>query len=162
LADYVCNTSPLQYLHQVGLLDLLGILLGDVLVPPAVVDELAVGRSLGVDLPDLDALTWVVVQAPSGLASLPTSPPIGPGESEVIALALERGDAVVVLDDRTARSVALSLGLRLTGTLGLLLDAKRAGLLAAVEPMLDRLQACGFRLAPATSVAVLRRAGELP
>jgi len=46
------------------------------------------------------------------------------------------------------------------GTLGLLLDAKKAGLLASVGPVLDRLQSLGFRLDPRTRAAVLRLSGE--
>lgn len=85
---------------------------------------------------------------------------LGPGETQVLMLALESSDTFVVLDDALARQLAEALGLRLTGTLGLLLDAKRAGLLPAVGPLLDRLQALRFRLAPHTRAAVLRLAGE--
>jgi predicted nucleic acid-binding protein len=69
-------------------------------------------------------------------------------------------ETVVVLDDALARRVAQTLNLKLTGTLGLLVDAKRAGLISAVEPYLDRLQALRFRLAPHTRSAVLKLAGE--
>jgi predicted nucleic acid-binding protein len=75
-------------------------------------------------------------------------------------LALESHDAIVVLDDALARQTAEALDIRLTGTLGLLLDAKRAGLVAVVAPLLDKLQALRFRLAPHTRAAVLRLAGE--
>jgi len=53
------------------------------------------------------------------------------------------------------------LGLRLTGTLGLLLDAKTAGHIDVVTPLLDALQSLGFRLSPATRNAVLRLAEEV-
>ena len=56
--------------------------------------------------------------------------------------------------------VAETLGIRLTGTLGLLLDAKRAGLVPAVGPLLDRLVALRFRVAAHTRAAVLKLAGE--
>ncbi len=62
-------------------------------------------------------------------------------------LALEAREAIVVLDDALARQVAETLGLCLTGTLGLLLDAKRVGLIPKVSPVLDQLQALRFRLA---------------
>jgi hypothetical protein len=150
----------LQYLHQVGRLSLLPALLGHVLVPPAVVSELSAGRALGVDLPDPAGLAWVTVRTPSHASGLPPSVTLGPGETEVIALTLECGDAVAVLDDRIARQAALSLGLRLTGTLGLLLDAKRAGLLPFVALVLDELQARRFRLSMQTREAVLKLAGE--
>jgi hypothetical protein len=75
-------------------------------------------------------------------------------------LALESPEAVVVVDDALARHVAETLGLRLKGTLGLLLDAKRAGLIPAVGILLDQLQALRFRIAPHTRAAVLKLAGE--
>jgi len=78
----------------------------------------------------------------------------------VLALALETSDSVCILDDALARQVAKILQLRTTGTLGVLIDAKRAGLISAVRPFLDQLQSLGFRLAPHTRVAVLRLAGE--
>jgi predicted nucleic acid-binding protein len=87
---------------------------------------------------------------------------MGPGETQVLMLALESRDAIVVLDDALARQTAENLGIRLTGTLGLLLDAKRAGIIAVVAPLLDRLQSLRFRLAPHTRAAVLKLAGEEP
>lgn len=75
-------------------------------------------------------------------------------------LALESSDPIVVLDDALARRLAETLKLRLTGTVGLLLDAKRAGHIETVSPWLDRLQALRFRLSPQTRAAVLRLAGE--
>ena len=83
-----------------------------------------------------------------------------PGETAVLALALESQDAVVILDDGLARHQAKRMGLRLTGTLGLLIDAKRAGYIEAVSPHLDALQSLRFRLDPNTRLAVLRLAGE--
>jgi predicted nucleic acid-binding protein len=162
LAESVCNTSPLQYLHQVGLINLLPALAGHILVPPAVVAELAVGRARGLNLPDPTAQSGFTVRAPRSRAPIPGTRSLGSGELEVLALALELASAVVILDDRLARQAAQSLGLAMTGTLGLLLDAKRTGLIAAVAPVLDQLQALGFRLAPRTRTAVLSLAGESP
>ncbi|MGQ0593878.1 MAG: DUF3368 domain-containing protein [Gammaproteobacteria bacterium] len=85
---------------------------------------------------------------------------LGPGETEVLALALESQDPIVILDDALARQVASVLKLRLTGTLGLLVDAKRKGLVPSVAPLLNELQALGFRTAVHTRAAVLKRAGE--
>ena len=53
MPEVICNTSPLQYLHQLEELRLLPALVGKVIVPPAVVAELTVGRELGVSLPEL-------------------------------------------------------------------------------------------------------------
>jgi predicted nucleic acid-binding protein len=161
LPEVISDTSPLQYLHQLGLLDLLPRLVGHITVPQAVVDELEAGRALGHNLPDVTSLGWVGVRSPTSTQQA-ASPDLGRGETEVLALALElhTDGAVVIIDDAKAREAAGRLGLNLTGTLGVLLDAKRAGLIAAVAPQLDSLDALGFRLAPHTRAAVLKLAGE--
>ena len=161
MPEVICDTSPLQYLWQLGSLHLLPALVNQVILPPAVVEELAVGRAKGVNLPDPLALNWIIIRRPVSLAALPLVNDLGPGETEVLALALESTDAVVILDDALARQVAETLGIRLIGTLGLLLDAKRAGLVSAVAPLLDQLQALRFRLAPRTRATVLKLAGEI-
>ena len=160
MPDVICDTSPIQYLHQLGLQDILHALAGHVLVPPAVVHELAEGRALGIDLPDLPALDWIEIRRPVSALAVPLVTDLGPGETEVLMLGLEWREAVVALDDALARRVAETLDLRLTGTLGLLLDAKRAGLIPVVAPLLDQLQALRFRLALHTRTAVLKLAGE--
>jgi predicted nucleic acid-binding protein len=133
---------------------------GNVVVPPAVVDELAEGRALGMNLPDLTLFDWVTVRRPVSELAVPLVTNLGSGETEVLMLGLESAEGVVVLDDGLARRVAEALGLRLKGTLGLLLDAKRAGLISTVGPLLDQLHALRFHVAPHTRTAVLKLAGE--
>ena len=161
MAEAICDTSPLQYLHQIKHLDVLPSLATRVLVPPAVVDELREGMRLGLDLPDVNTLDWVEVLRPAGASALPLVTDLGPGESEALALALEYREAVVVRDDRVARNVARTLGLKMTGTLSLLLDAKRAGRIERVTPLLNELESLGFRLADHTRAAVMKLAGEV-
>ena len=160
MPEVFCNTSPFQYLHQTRLLHVLPALAGRVIVPPAVRDELTAGRRAGHDVPELAALDWVSVREPSSLRALPLVTDLGPGETGVLMLALESSEPVVILDDGRARRMARVLGLPLTGTLGILLDAKRAGLVPAITPILDELQQRRFRLAPETRQAVLKMAGE--
>jgi uncharacterized protein len=130
------------------------------MVPPAVEDELAAGRKLGLHLPDLQTLDWIAVRRPLSSVALPIVTDLGAGEREVLALALETPDSVCVLDDALARQVAAALQLPMTGTLGVLIDAKQAGLLSAIRPQLDQLHKLGFRLAAHTRTAVLKMAGE--
>lgn len=160
MSDIICNTSPLQYLHQIGRLDLLPRLVSRVVVPTAVAAELAEGRRLGLNLPALETLSWVDLRKPRSEAVLRLATDLGKGETAVLALALESTDAIMILDDALARRHAEILGLRLTGTLGVLLDAKRAGLIARVMPLIDELQSFGFRLSRQTRDAVLCLAGE--
>lgn len=160
MPEIIRNTSPIQYLHQLGLLHILPALARPVTVPPAVLEEINVGRKTGLNVPDLAALDWITTRLPVSFAALPLATDLGPGEAEVLALALETRDAIAVLDDAVARQVAESLRLPLTGTLGLLLDAKRHGLIPAVGPLLEQLNALGFRLASHTRATVLKLAGE--
>ena len=160
MPEFICNTSPFQYLHQLGHLEILPRLIVRVIVPEAVVRELEVGRKNGCALPDVRALPWVEIRRPVSTPALPLASHLGPGESAVLALALESPNSVVILDDGLARQAAEHLHLPLIGTLGLLLNAKRAGLLPAVGSCLDRLDQLRFRVSPQTRLAVLSAAGE--
>lgn len=67
----ICNTSPLQYLHQLKQLHLMPSLAGRIIIPPAVVDEIAAGIAWGIDLPDLQALDWLDIQPPLSRIAVP-------------------------------------------------------------------------------------------
>jgi len=101
------------------------------------------------------------IRNPASLPVLPLITDLGPGETEVLALALETVDSLAIIDDGPARRMAQALGIKLTGTLGLLIDAKTAGLIPAVAPVLDQLEGLRFRIASHTRNAVLRLSGEL-
>ncbi len=160
MSEVICNTSPLQYLHQIGQLSILQALVGSIIVPPAVLIELDAGMAKGLDLPQPENLKWVRIQAPVSARAASLITDLGPGESQVLMLALEMPGSIALLDDALARRVAIANGIPIKGTLGLLLDAKRVGHLNAVEPSLDKLQELGFRLSQQTREAVLKLAGE--
>ena len=133
-----------------------------VILPVAVRNELDAGRAKGVDLPVLADLPWLETRAPVATPVLGMVTDLGPGESEVIALALEDRQRVAILDDAVARRWARVVGIRFTGTLGLLIDAKNAGLIAEVRPVLDPWEAHRFRIDASTRERVLRLVGERP
>lgn len=85
---------------------------------------------------------------------------LGAGESNVLWLALEIPGSIALLDDRLARRVAGELGISLTGTLGILLDAKQRGLISAVTPILDDLERHEFNMSPRIRRSILKAAGE--
>lgn len=160
MPEVIADTSPIQYLFQTGLLDVLNVHYGQITIPEAVVSELNVGRSHGVSLPDVSSISWIAIKRPQGQTLLPLVPDLGPGEREAITLAVETTDSLLILDDGLARKHARLLGVTLTGTLGVLLKAKQTGHLNAVEPVLDQLEALGFHLDAATRASVLKLAQE--
>lgn len=160
MPEVIANTSPLQYLFQLDLLDFLPHLYGEILVPERVLWELHNGVDRGVHLPDLRSIAWIRICRVQGVAILPLVAGLGMGEREVLALALELEAPLVILDDALARRFAQRLDLPLTGTLGLLLKAKQQGRIDRVRPCLDRLEALRFRLDASTRASVLELANE--
>lgn len=156
----VTNTSPLIALFQIGQLDLLERLYGRLVVPQAVVDELTAGRHEGYEVPDCGAYGWMVVETIAVPSMLRLITALGPGEAEALALSLATPTDLVLLDDGLARQLAKSQALRVTGTLGLLVEAKRAGLIPLVMPHVARLRAAGFRMGAPLAAAIARLAGE--
>jgi predicted nucleic acid-binding protein len=156
----ISNTSPLYYLQQIRCLGLLGDLFGYVHTTPQVLAELEAGRSIGLDIPDLTALTWCVVQDIAVPSFLELIPDLGKGEASVLALAMEHPGSTVILDDLLGRQVAKSQHLPLSGTLGVLLLAKQAGLLPSVGGAVSLLLRSGFYCSRSVVNDILRIAGE--
>ena len=149
----ISNSSPLIALTQIGRLDLLRRLYTCIWIPPAVAREVepTVAR-----LPD-----WIVVQELAHpLQPITVSGSIGPGEREVISLGLELGAALLVVDEQPARRLATFLGLRVIGTVGLLMAGKERGFLAKIRPELDRLLAVRFFMDQDLYDRVIAQAGE--
>jgi predicted nucleic acid-binding protein len=156
----ISNTSPLFYLHQLGCLDLLQKLYGQIVIPKAVFEELEEGRRQGECVPDVQGCDWIKIRSvriPS-LVRLVTD--FGAGEAQVLALALEEPNCLVILDERLAREVAELQNLRITGTAGVLLKAKQQGYISAVRPLLDNLMQSNFRLSDQVRIMILKRAQE--
>jgi len=144
------------------LLDLLDTLYGEVLVPPAVVDELEHPRPASAVVVRVADHPFFRVQLPADamrVAELRRT--LDPGESEAIALAEELKADLLLIDDRRGRARASSLGFNTMGVVGVLLRAKRAGMISQVAPLLDRLRAeLRFFISDVVRAEVLRRAGE--
>jgi uncharacterized protein len=162
LAELICDTSALIALHQVGLLHILPALSPTVVMPAAVAQELATGRSEGHDAPDVAGLNWLSIRTPAARPALPDAKLLGVGESDVLWVALETPGGVAVLDEIPARRVAGQLGIAFTGTLGLLVDAKNRGMIPAVAPLLLELDRHEFHMSPRIRETILKAAGETP
>ena len=158
----VINTSPAIHLHAVlpGGLAPLPRLIGEVIVPFEVGEELAAG------VPRDD--TWHQMQNVPRLTLRPSPVPLHPllraqldaGEAAVIQTALDEGIATVILDERKARRSALAMGLSVTGTLGILVQAKLSGHLRSVRDAVETLRKRGIWLDETLVAKVLSLAGE--
>ena len=156
----ISNTSPIFYLHRLRHLDLLQKLYQEIIVPKAVVAELEAGRRQGEDVPAIDSYEWIKIRAIRSPQILGLSTDFGLGETEVLALALEESDSLVIIDEKLARKIARLRGLRVTGTAGVLLKAKQEGHILAVKPFLDRLQEIHFHLSDNVRTLILSIAEE--
>ena len=159
MPEVVCNTTPLQYLHQADVLWILPALYGKILIPRAVADEIGAGQNARVRLPDINSLDWIEVREVLG-SPWPVPRDIHRGEAEVIALAGSLRASKMILDDLAARKHARLLGLKFTGSLGVLLQAKKTGLLNAVMPVVERMELSGFRISEAARNEFRDLAGE--
>jgi len=148
----VSNSSPIIAFERIGELDLLRVIFPALMIPPAVAGEIATARGVP---------SWITVQSLARRLDTRTLVPgLGAGEREAISLAVETRATWPVLDDQAARQVARTIGLPVIGTLGILLAAKRRGLLPAVRPYLARLGSSGFFMRRELLERVLRLASE--
>jgi predicted nucleic acid-binding protein len=146
----ISDTSCFIVLDNVGELDLLQKIYGNVLTTPIVRDE------YGKVMP-----AWVEVREPADhhLQSV-IELQLDKGEASAIALAVELSGSTIILDDYKARRVAEKLGLEITGTLGVIVRAKLKGLIPSVKPILEKIRQTDFRLSVELESIVLKEAGE--
>jgi len=84
MLEVICNTSPIQYLHQVNLLHLLPELYGVIAIPEGVLTELDAGRRVGISLPDVKLLPWLSVKYIRERNLLPMISGLGTGEKGLL------------------------------------------------------------------------------
>lgn len=158
----VSNTSPITNLVAVGQLDLLRQLYEKVLIPPAVYGELTGSSSGQPGAIEVQTLAWIETRPVADRALVTAlQMELDEGEAEALALAKELAADLLLLDERRGRAVASHLDLRFIGLLGVLIEAKQRGCLAAVRPVLDDLVAkAGFWVSQQLYARVLLAAGE--
>ncbi len=157
------NSGPLIALAEIGQLSLLQQLFGELSIASAVYTEVVVDGAGQPGAKETAEATWIKrVEVQDRLAVDLLRDELGPGESESIVLAKELGASHLLLDDLKARKKARYIGLNVTGTLGILLIAKGAGLIQEVKPWLDQLRQTDFRMNHEVYLEVLTKAGESP
>lgn len=155
----ILNNTPLVALWSLDLLPLLRDLYGEILIPQAVYEEFLATDS-SVRQTALDEAPWIKVTPLLNPRQALVYVGLDRGEAEVLALADERSARLVIIDELRGRRYAKRMGLPLTGTVGVLLTAKKNGLVPAVALLLDQLLAGGLFLAPTLVEKTLELAGE--
>ncbi len=146
----ITDTSCLIAMTRIGAMELL-----HKLYAPVVVTDVIAGE-FGEPLPQ-----WIEVRKVANAAYQQLlEATLDPGEASAIALAIEVGNVLLVIDDLKGRKEAKRLGLKITGTIGILYKAKETGIVPKLAPLLETLQQAGFRVAPEIINELLRMAGE--
>jgi len=144
----------------VGLLEVLREPGVPVLVPDVVLGEIG---SLDPNDPAVQAVQqsqWVQVVPTPPISGFVLAWDLDAGESAVLAVALEKEDSMVILDDQAARRCAQALNIQTQGTLGLVLVAKKLGLITSVRPVLEQLRQVGMYMSDGLENRFLESAGE--
>ena len=153
----IVNSTPIISLREIGLLDVLEKLYKTITIPEAVRKEVTVRNPKS-----LVGYDWIHVQQITNKTAKETfSSALHDGEVEVMLLAKEIGANLVIIDDGLARKHAKYLGLKITGTIGVLLRAKQDGIIKDLRPYLNEMIRYGFYVSENVYQEVVRLAGEV-
>jgi predicted nucleic acid-binding protein len=152
------NTTPIIALSSIQQLDLLPKLFGHIHLVNEVVDECEVGGAIAV--PSLRELNWLTI-----VDSTPVSRPnilleLDKGEKHTLDMAEKYQADWVLIDEKIGRNMAEYLGLRVTGTLGILLKAKQQGLITSFHECVSTMQNHGIYYHPELIKKLLIQIGE--
>ena len=147
---FIIDTSGLILLNKIDELELLNRMSQKVFITSTIRAE------FGMPLPE-----WIMTADPDNQHYQDILQiDLDEGEASAIAVSLELEDSILILDDLKSRKAADRLKLRYSGTLGLILGAKKVGIIKSVKPVLDKIRSTNFRFSDELLDTVLKEAGE--
>jgi predicted nucleic acid-binding protein len=156
----VCDSSPIIALAICDQLELLGGLFSDILIPLEVYKEsVKEGKE-----PTPIIKNWAVgkiIEVIDHKKINIFSTTLDKGESEAIALYIERSADYLLIDEKKGRKTAVENGIKIIGSLGVLIMAKRKGLIYSIKPSLDIIRNSSTRISDFLYVQALKMAGEM-
>jgi len=155
----ISDTSPIICLALCNKLSLLDELFDKICIPQAVFNELAVPNKLKTN----EIIEWAkpkIKLSKNNAVVTALSQNLDLGESEAISLYLETNADFLLIDDKKGRAIAARNGVRIIGTMGVLLWAKQKGFLVKIKPILDLIMQTDFRISNYLYLQILDRAGE--
>lgn len=155
----ISDTSVITYLIQIDELLLLKELFGEVIIPEKVKEELS---QISGQLSIIESTDWIKVRRITNQNLYnEIEENLDSGETESIVLAIELQADILLIDEKKGRRIAEKYGLRITGLLGILIEAKEEKIIKEVKPMLDRLiYEIGFRISPRLYQEILKKVNE--
>ena len=156
----VSNTTPIISLLKINQLEVLQELYKEIYVPNEVFQEVEAGKSKNF-YEDLSKLEWVNIVKIKDEVAVKSFIDLDAGEAEAIILASEINADLIILDEKLGRLYATNMGLRITGTIGVLIKAKQSGLLSNIRPLIDELINQGIWINEKLKHEVLKIVGEI-
>lgn len=159
----VSDTSPVSGLYRIGQLELLHLLYDQVVIPDAVFNELMQLRTFYYDLKEITNSSWIVIKSANDAVEVERfQKELDLGEAESIVLAKELKADLLLMDEMKGRTIAEKEGIQIIGLVGILVQAKNEGHIAAVKPLLDELiYKANFRVSPKLYDLILKNTGEI-
>lgn len=142
----VVNASPLIFLAKAGMIHFLQQAAPHILAPVAVAHEIRRRGRDDITARTLASVSWLTIVETPAIPPLIQAWDLGPGESAVLAYAHAHPGVVAIIDDSAGRRCAETLGVPLLGTLGLVMIAKKRGLIPAARPVIALLKQHGMFL----------------
>lgn len=158
----VSNTGPLIALALVDQLEILSKLYREILVPEAIHRELLQGGAANLGVIAYQNASWIQVRQIATPLDPLLEATLDSGEASVIQLARERGILQVLIDERKGRKIArVVYDLRVIGTAGILVNAKRCGVISDVGEVIAGMLNGGYRIHESIVEFALRAVGEI-
>jgi uncharacterized protein len=162
MSEIISNATPLIAFARIAQLPLMQEIVGRLIIPQTVADEIAAYSATAPGGILLSDEPWIQIQPLQTETQMHLlMPTLDKGEASVIALAIERKANLVLIDELTGRKVAESLGLKVSGSVGLLIKAKQIGKLQSIKPFLEDMKKAGIFFSQRFIDEVLRYVGEL-
>ncbi len=156
----IINASPLIFLSRSRHLDLLRAFADEIWVPESVATEILRRGRRDITAQAIRQTEWLITKSVIPIPNAVTEWRLGAGESSVLALALEHPDTESIIDDLAGRKCAASLNIPVRGTLGIVLVARKRGLIPKARPLIEDMMTAGLYLSKKVVDEALRRVGE--
>jgi len=161
MGTIICNTGPIIALAGINKLDILKNSYESVIIPEPVHLEILAGGKSFPGIQEYKDATWLDIRKLNHNPEPLLAKLLDEGEASVIHLAWESGIQKILMDERKGRRIARDIyGLLVTGTIRLLADAKKAGLINSLGDVLHDIRSSGYWIHDKIIQAAVKEAGE--